>query len=116
MTQGFASQSTHDSVKTNSPNIPTLSTIKTHLTDCFSGVEDPRVNRTKKHLLKDILVIAILAVIAGANGWEDMENYGLSKQLWLRCNNFSNYLMVFLVTIHFVVFLSESILKYWKNV
>jgi hypothetical protein len=28
-------------------------------------------------------VIAILAVIAGAQGWEDMENYGLSKQLWL---------------------------------
>jgi hypothetical protein len=30
-----------------------------------------------------ILVIAILAVIAGAQGWEDMENYGISKQPWL---------------------------------
>ena len=84
MAQGFASQPTPEEVNINSSDIPTLSTIKTHLTDCFSGVEDPRVNRTKKHLLKDILVIAILAVIAGANGWEDMENYGLSKQLWLQ--------------------------------
>ena len=34
-------------------------------------------------MLKDILVIAILAVIAGAEGWEDIENYGQSKQEWL---------------------------------
>ena len=34
-------------------------------------------------MLKDILVIAILAVIAGAEGWEDIENYGQSKQDWL---------------------------------
>lgn len=31
----------------------------------------------------DILIITILAVIAGADGWEDIENYGLSKQEWL---------------------------------
>jgi predicted transposase YbfD/YdcC len=42
------------------------------------------VERTKHHLLKDILVIALLAVIAGANGWEDMENYGISKLTWLK--------------------------------
>ncbi len=34
-------------------------------------------------MLKDILVIAILAVIAGAEGWEDLENYGYAKQQWL---------------------------------
>jgi hypothetical protein len=33
--------------------------------------------------LTDILVIAILAIIAGAQGWEDIENYGISKQKWL---------------------------------
>ena len=42
-----------------------------------------RVKRRKKHLLKDILVIAVLAVIAGAEGWEDIENYGCAKQQWL---------------------------------
>jgi hypothetical protein len=49
----------------------------------FDDIPDPRVNRTKQHLLKDILVITILAAIAGAQGWEDIENYGLSKQQWL---------------------------------
>jgi hypothetical protein len=49
----------------------------------FSEIEDPRVERTRVHLLTDILIIAILSVIAGGNGWEDMENYGLSKYDWL---------------------------------
>ena len=49
----------------------------------FSEIEDPRVERTRVHLLIDILIIAILSVIAGGNGWEDMENYGLSKYEWL---------------------------------
>jgi len=31
----------------------------------------------------DILTIAILAVLSGGNGWEDMEIYGVSKQAWL---------------------------------
>jgi len=34
-------------------------------------------------LLIDIIVMAILAVIAGAKGWEDIENYAISKQDWL---------------------------------
>lgn len=46
----------------------------------FSQIEDPRVERTRVHLLTDILIIAILSVISGAKGWEDMENYGLSKK------------------------------------
>jgi len=46
-------------------------------------IPDPRVDRTKQHLLKDILVITILAAIAGFHVWEDIENYGLSKQQWL---------------------------------
>ena len=58
-----------------------------HLQGClstyFDDIPDPRVDRTKQHLLKDILVITILAAIAGAQGWEDIENYGLSKQQWL---------------------------------
>jgi predicted transposase YbfD/YdcC len=41
------------------------------------------VERRRLHQLSDILIIAILSVIAGGNGWEDMEVYGLSKQAWL---------------------------------
>ncbi len=49
----------------------------------FSEIEDPRSQRTRAHLLTDILIIGILSVIAGGKGWEDMENYGLSKLDWL---------------------------------
>ncbi len=49
----------------------------------FREIEDPLVERTRAHLLIDILMIGILSVIAGGKGWEDMENYGLSKYDWL---------------------------------
>ena len=49
----------------------------------FSEIEDPPVERTPVHFLTDILIIGILSVIAGGKGWEDMENYGLSKYDWL---------------------------------
>lgn len=50
----------------------------------FSEIEAPRVPRTRAHVLTDILMLAILSVIAGGKGWEDMENYGLSKYDWLK--------------------------------
>jgi predicted transposase YbfD/YdcC len=53
------------------------------LKDCFASIQDPRVERTRLHQFSDILTIAILSVIAGGNGWEDMELYGVSKQAWL---------------------------------
>lgn len=46
-------------------------------------LEDSRVERTRAHLLIDIIAIGILAVLAGAKGWEDIQNYGISKQEWL---------------------------------
>lgn len=63
--------------------IASIGAIQQSLVEHFSDIKDPRVERTKKHQLADILVIAILAVIAGAQGWEDIENYGISKQTWL---------------------------------
>ena len=54
------------------------------LSSYFDDVQSSRVNRTKHHSLKDILVIAILSTIAGGQVWEDMENYGISKQQWLQ--------------------------------
>jgi hypothetical protein len=42
------------------------------------------VARTKEHLLEDILFITIAAVIYGAETWNDIENYGKSKESWLR--------------------------------
>ena len=67
----------------NKPQLTPIGEIQTNLSSYFSELKDPRVKRTKKHLLTDILVIAILAVIGGAEGWEDIENYGIAKQEWL---------------------------------
>jgi predicted transposase YbfD/YdcC len=50
----------------------------------FSKVNDPRKDRTKDHKLIDIIVIAICAVICGAEGWVDMELFGKSKLHWLK--------------------------------
>jgi len=57
--------------------------LSQRLNDCFASLQDPRVERTRLHQLSDILTIAILAVLSGGNGWEDMEIYGVSKQAWL---------------------------------
>jgi predicted transposase YbfD/YdcC len=50
----------------------------------FGKVVDPRKERTKEHKLIDIVIIAICAVICGAEGWVDIELYGKSKLHWLR--------------------------------
>ncbi len=86
MAKGFAPVLKSEREKQEKKPIPltSINKIQANLLDYVSDIPDPRVPRTKKHLLKDILVIAILAVIAGAEGWEDMENYGLSKLEWLK--------------------------------
>ena len=50
----------------------------------FSKVTDPRVDRTKEHKLIDMIAMAICAVICGAEGWTDIENFGNSKLPWLK--------------------------------
>lgn len=52
--------------------------------EAFSAMKDPRIDRTKDHLLLDIIVIAVCAVICGANGWTDIAAYGSSKYAWLK--------------------------------
>jgi hypothetical protein len=50
----------------------------------FGGLTDPRIDRTKLHKLLDILVIAICAIIAGADNWEDVAEFGRAKKAGLR--------------------------------
>lgn len=38
----------------------------------FRTLEDPRVERTKRHLLLDILVIAVCTLLTGGEGFQDM--------------------------------------------
>jgi len=56
---------------------------KKSLQSVFAGIEDPRMDRTKLHQLEDIILIAILAVICGAEGWVDIEAFGKAKEAWL---------------------------------
>jgi predicted transposase YbfD/YdcC len=50
----------------------------------LSSVPDPRVARTRIHKLVDILVIALLAIINGADGWEDIADFANVREEWLR--------------------------------
>lgn len=50
----------------------------------FATIEDPRVERTRRHELLDIIVIAVCAVICGADDWVDVEAWGNAKLDWLR--------------------------------
>jgi len=49
----------------------------------FSGLNDPRIDRTKAHLLDDIIFIAIASVLCGAETWNEMEDFGKAKLSWL---------------------------------
>ncbi len=53
------------------------------LQSIFESIEDPRVERTKRHQLLDIILIAILGVLCGAEGWVEIETFGKTKEAWL---------------------------------
>jgi predicted transposase YbfD/YdcC len=50
----------------------------------FADLPDPRIDRTKRHALIDILTIALCAVIGGADTWPDIEQFGYAKQGWFK--------------------------------
>ena len=54
------------------------------LIEHFSKLEDPRVERNKKHELIDVIVLCVCAVLSGAEGWCDIEEFGRTKLDWLR--------------------------------
>jgi predicted transposase YbfD/YdcC len=54
-------------------------TIQAH----FGGLADPRRSYLNDHPLMNILTIALCAIIAGAEGWTDIENFGKQKHSWL---------------------------------
>ncbi|MGB0561777.1 MAG: transposase family protein, partial [Spirulinaceae cyanobacterium] len=62
---------------------PTEQFAKT-LNESFGDIEGPRVEHLCKHKLLDIIGIALLAVIAGAEGWDEIEVYGQGKEEWLK--------------------------------
>ena len=52
--------------------------------DHFADLDDPRVERTRRHQLVDIIAIAICATICGADSWVHVELFGRSKLEWFQ--------------------------------
>ena len=52
--------------------------------DHFAVVGDPRIERQKKHKLKDILVISLCGMICGLEHWTQMEDFAKTHEDWFR--------------------------------
>ena len=55
-----------------------------NLLDHFSGIVDPRVEKNKQYTLESIIFITVCAVFSGCDDWEDIEDYGNTKEEWLK--------------------------------
>jgi len=54
------------------------------LIEHFSVLVDVRDEDKRLHALIDIIIIAVVAVICGANEWTSMEKFGKAKEDWFR--------------------------------
>lgn len=54
------------------------------LSEHLLSIIDPRLERKKDHLLVEVLLIAVLAKLCGAEHFTDFEDFGKAKQAWLR--------------------------------
>ena len=54
------------------------------IADHFRRLPDPRVRRTRRHALVDILVITLCAVICGVDDWVAIARFGRAKRKWFR--------------------------------
>lgn len=55
-----------------------------NVVDYFQDLTDPRVDRTKLHRLSDIIGITLCGVLAGATGWDAIEDFVNARLSWLR--------------------------------
>src|SRR5690349_18835404 len=53
---------------------------RSDLESLFAHVEDPRMERTKRHRLRDIILLAICGTLCGAEGWVEIEEFGKAKE------------------------------------
>lgn len=54
------------------------------LGNAFIGIHDPRIDRTKKHKLVDIIMITLCATVCGMEGWEDIEIFAEEREEWFK--------------------------------
>ena len=50
----------------------------------FETLTDPRIERSRRHELFDLVVVALRGTIAGADTWADIERFGKERLAWLR--------------------------------
>ena len=67
MARGFSKAVTSQQKPKDSLKVMNL--LNTSFLEHFANLNDPRIERSKAHLLKDIIAIAILAIISGVDGW-----------------------------------------------
>ena len=79
----------------------------------FGSIPDKRVVIRSDHKLVDIIAIAILGIMCGADGWVAIETYGKAKEEWLKTLDaanhapFWNYPMEYHHTIHLAEYLAD---------
>ena len=54
------------------------------ITSYFEEISDPRIERSRKHDLLDIIMISLCAVLAGADGWDAIYDFSISRESWLK--------------------------------
>jgi len=54
-----------------------------HVVASFAELRDPRIDRSKRHTLVNVLVMALSATIAGAEGWDDLVDFCEARRKWL---------------------------------
>jgi predicted transposase YbfD/YdcC len=59
---------------------PSVASIKKH----FRRVRDPRVVGRSKHLLIDLLVLALCGIIANCDDWPDIAQFARQRESWFR--------------------------------
>lgn len=74
-------------------------TLVDTLFEHFSDIRDPRIhNHNFRHNIFDMLVIAVLATICGADSWVEIERFGEAKFAWL-----STFLKLPQVSLHTIL-------------
>ncbi len=61
-----------------------MSEAEINFLDFFKDLEDPRMERKKLYSIEEILLTTLCAVIAGAEGWQDVEDFGKAKESFLK--------------------------------
>lgn len=84
MSQGFAPPSKSNAAGVSkTASAMDAQSVQTKWLSYFEALDDPRGGQGKRHPLLSVVLVAILATLGGAKGWEDIELYGEAQAEWL---------------------------------